>query len=637
MGKPRRQNLRPPVVAPSAAEVLTDAPAPSASSPTATLPRREFLAKGSATIAFLAAFQLGTRRAEASTSRSHSYFTYGVASGDPLPDRMIIWTRVNPSADATPGSGLGKPTKGKWEVARDRSFKRRVASGSFETSADSDHTVKIDVGGLQPYNRYYYRFTVRDSHSPLGTFITAPAPSATPSSVRFGMVSCSNFEAGYFSAYRHLADRKDIDFVLHLGDYIYEYAQGQYGPEGFAGVARAHDPATEITTLADYRRRHACYKADHDLRRLHSRHCMIATWDDHETANNAWRDGAENHTPGTEGLWAQRKSDAIKAYYEWMPVRQPAATGAIGEAKPIYRKFSFGTLVDLLMLDLRSYRDEQPASPGDFAAINNPARSILGPLQTSWLQSNLVASPARWKLLGNSVQIAPIVVIPALLPPATAALLQAVFGVPATSTVPTPINVDSWDGYASSRLQILGLIGGAAGSPVPNCVFLTGDIHSSYACDIPANPAGYNPASSPSLGTEFVVTSVTSDNVNEIVGTPERVPDGTGGYIRFPGIPAGTPGFPNGAPSIADFENLIRAFNAWVRDVNFDSHGFSIVDVNAERSQIDNWILSSDASPAFAADPRVDRDAQIVFRNAFETLHLSQKASPAAGPLGPRS
>ena len=622
MGKPKRLHLRPPEVALSASVSLNDEAPPVADPAVGSMPRREFLAKGSATIAFLAAFQLGTRSAEASeSSRRSSLFTYGVASGDPLPDRMIIWTRVNPTPDATPGSGLGKPVRGRWEVCRDGSFDRCVASGRFETSADSDHTVKIDVGGLRPYSRYYYRFTARDSESPVGTFLTAPAPSATPASVRFGMVSCSNFEAGYFTAYRHLADRKDIDFVVHLGDYIYEYGQGQYGPEGFAGVTRAHDPATEITSLADYRRRHACYKADRDLRRLHARHPMIATWDDHETANNAWRDGAENHQPDSEGLWALRKSDAIKAYYEWMPVRQPLATGAIGEAKPIYRKFSFGTLVDLLMLDLRSYRDEQPASPADSAVINNPARSILGPQQTAWLQGNLVGSSARWKFMGNSVQIAPIIVVPSLLDAQTQGLLFQFFGIPLGTQGPVSLNTDAWDGYASSRLQILGLIGGAGGSPVPNCVFLTGDIHSNYACDIPANPTTY--VSSPlSLATEFVCTSITSDNVNELVGQPERVPDGLGGYIAN--------------PATASFEALIRGFNAWVKDVNLDFHGFSVVDVTAERSQVDSWVLRSNASDAFAGDPRIDPKAGCVFRNAYQTAAFTQSVSPAAGPLGRR-
>lgn len=650
MGKPHRSKLKPALSAQdsSAASGISETGIISTKQPTPDeggsprlecIPRRDFLAKGAATIAFLAAYQAGGNRAEAQ-GLGFDPFSYGVASGDPLPNRVIIWTRVNPTATATPGSGMGSPVRGIWEVSANPAFTQRVATGRFVTSAASDHTVKVDVANLLPGTEYYYRFSAMGVFSPVGRMRTAPSPVSTPSSVRFGLVSCSNFEAGYFTAYRHLAQRNDLDFIVHVGDYIYEYPNGAYGPDNFAGTVRAHDPATEIISLSDYRRRHACYKADADLRALHARYPFITTWDDHETANNSWRDGAENHTPGPfpgEGDWNTREAAGIQAYYEWMPLRQPAPTGSLGENRPIYRRFSFGTLMDLFMLDLRQYRDEQPASPADSTTINSPTRTLLGSQQQLWLQGNLLSSQSRWKMIGNSVQIAPIIVVPSLLPPATAALLEAVFGVPATATVPTPINIDSWDGYGSSRNQILGLISGlVTGNPIRNCVFLTGDIHSSYSCDIPANPVGYNPATSLSLATEFVCTSVTSDNVNEIAGTPERIPNGQGGYIRFPGLPPGTPGFPNGAPSVADFEALIRGFNAWVRDVNLDQHGYSVIDVNSERAQMDNWVLTSEASPVFAADPRIDPAATCVFRNAYQTLNFSQKATPAAGPLGPR-
>jgi len=642
MGKPIRQHLKPLALhtgtAAAAAPTASTENSPECATASSTellapervtsgLHRREFLTRGAKTIAFLAAFQAYQGTQEALAMLGFDPFSYGVASGDPLPNRVIIWTRVNPSAAATPGSGLGSPVRGIWEVARDAAFTQRVAFGQFITSLANDHTVKIDVSGLQPLTGYYYRFSALGVSSPVGRTLTAPAAGSSPASVRFGMVSCSNFEAGYFTAYRHLAQRNDLDFILHLGDYIYEYGNGQYGPAGFAGVVRVHDPATEILSLSDYRRRHACHKADADLRSLHQRYSFITTWDDHETANDSWRDGAQNHTPGVEGLWATRKSEAIKAYYEWMPVRQPAATGAPGEARPIYRKFAFGNLLDLFMLDLRSYRDQQPASPADAATINNATRTLLGPTQNAWLQGNLLTSPAKWKFMGNSVQIAPIIVISAFTPPQTQALLQAFFGVPAGSTAALPLNVDSWDGYASARVQILGLIGGAAGQPIPNCVFLTGDIHSTYACELPANPALYATPGSPfngvSLGTEFVCTSVTSDNVNELIGQPERIPDGNGGYM------------PN--PATAGFVQLVQGFNAWVKDVNLDNHGFSVVDVTPARTQVDSWVLRSDASVAFAADPRIDPNAACVFRNASQTTDLSQKITPAAGQLGARA
>lgn len=394
MGKPDRSKLKPAILAQdpstdlsvSETEVVTLSSGSSslADSPRGDcLPRRDFLAKGAATIAFLAAFQGAGKRAEA-RGLGFDPFSYGVASGDPLPNRVIIWTRVNPSAAATPGSGLGAPVRGIWEVSANASFTQRVASGRFVTSPTTDHTVKIDVANLQPSTEYYYRFNALGVNSPVGRMKTAPAAVSNPSSVRFGLVSCSNFEAGYFTAYRHLAQRNDLDFIVHVGDYIYEYANGSYGPTGFAGTTRAHDPATEIISLSDYRRRHACYKADADLRQLHSRYSFITTWDDHETANNSWRDGAENHTPG-EGDWNTREAAAIQAYFEWMPLRQPAPTGSTGENRPIYRRFTFGTLMDLFMLDLRQYRDEQPASPADSGVINSNSRTLLGTQQTQWL------------------------------------------------------------------------------------------------------------------------------------------------------------------------------------------------------------------------------------------------------------
>lgn len=645
MGKPLPQQLRtavsPVVAAPTAVSsqeivptsdlVILAPETPAVSQPFTPTPRaaymrrREFLTRGAKTIAFLAAFQAASGRQEVQAQLGFDPFMYGVASGDPLPDRVIIWTRVTPSAAATPGSGLGAAVRGTWEIALDAAFTQRVAFGRFTTAVASDHTVKIDVAGLQPYTQYYYRFNALNVNSPVGRTMTAPAVNSSPASVRFGMVSCSNFEAGYFRSYHHLAQRDDLDFILHLGDYIYEYANGQYGPDGFAGVTRAHDPATEITTLSDYRRRHACYKADGDLRALHARYAFIATWDDHETANNAWREGAENHTEGAEGSWMQRRAWGMQAYYEWMPVRQPAPTGSLGEVRPIYRKFTFGNLADLLMLDLRQYRDEQPASPVDSATINSPTRTLLGSQQGQWLSQNLVSSTAKWKVMGNSVQIAPVVVVPAhpAVPPQTAALLEQFFGIPASTSFPAPTNIDSWDGYGQARLQLLGLIAGAAtGTPIPNCVFLTGDIHSSFVCDVPANPGNYA-ATPASLATEFVCASVSSDNINEIVGAPERVSNGSGGYVRNPATPG--------------FETLLQAFNAWIKHVNLDFHGFTVIDITSQRLHADFYVLRSDSSAQYAADPRIDPAAPCVHLTSYQTLDLSQRVSTAAGPLGARS
>jgi alkaline phosphatase D len=666
MGKPRTSHLRPAsaVVAPSSSRHSTceaaAAPTPAADENFVQgggerlLPRRAFLATTAKTAAFLAAFQvLGGRQEARAQAGGFDPFGYGVASGDPLPDRVIIWTRVTPAANALPGSGLGAATRCGWEVARDAAFTQKVRSGLVTTRAASDHTVKVDVAGLLPATAYYYRFYALGVYSPAGRFLTAQAAGTNPASVRFATVSCSNYEAGYFTAYRELAGRDDIDFVVHLGDYIYEYAQGAYGPPGFAGVARAHQPATEILSLADYRQRHAQYKADPDLRALHQRHPFIATWDDHETANNAWRDGAENHTPGTEGAWSARKAAGIQAYFEWMPVRVQAATGDAGEVRRIYRSFRFGRLMELNMLDLRSYRTVQPGASDDVATINSSSATMLGAAQTAWTVGQLVASlgvPTTWRFFGNSVQIAPVQVNNALvnsIDPNAAGLIQGLYGISTTDNNFRPLNVDSWDGYNIPRNTVLGVIAGApgapnAGTPIPNCVFLTGDIHSSFASEIPANPAAYgaevqaggtSPVALASLGVEFVCTSVTSDNVNELISgaaigapslpyVPERISDGMGGYVRNPATPP--------------FEGLITALNPWIKDVNLDFHGFSVVDVTPARTQVDHWVLRSDANAFFAADPRVDPNADVVYRNSVQTAVNTQKITVGSTPLGPR-
>jgi alkaline phosphatase D len=668
MGKPRSSHLRPALVAaasPASSLDVTSVASAEATTPVAALdaaeafepsagerllPRRSFIATTVKTAAFLAAFQvLGGRQEAKAAGLGFDPFVYGVASGDPLPDRIIIWTRVTPAINSLPGSGLGIATRGVWEVSLNAAFTQKVRTGRFLTAVASDHTVKIDVAGLQPATAYFYRFYALGVYSPVGRMLTAPAAGTAPASVRFGMVSCSNYEAGYFTAYRNLATRDDLDFIVHLGDYIYEYATGVYGPPGFAAAAgRTHQPTNEILSLADYRQRHAQHKADPDLRALHQRHPFITTWDDHETANNSWRDGAENHTPGTEGSWADRKAAGIQAYFEWMPLRIQTPTGESGEVRRIYRSFRFGRLMELNMLDLRSYRTAQPVGSLDSIAINSSTATLLGSAQTTWTVGQLVASlsvPTTWRFFGNSVQIAPVQVnnfLVAQQDANAAGLIQGLYGIPADDNNYRPLNIDSWDGYNIPRNTILGVIAGAqgapnAGNPIPNCVFLTGDIHSTFASEIPASPTAYAAApTSPSrvsLGVEFVCTSVTSDNVNELIPgsavgapslpyVPERIPNGSGGYMRNTATPS--------------FEGLITAFNPWIKDVNLDFHGFSVVDVTSARTQVDHWILRSDANDTFAADPRIDPNAQVIFRNAVQTAVNTQQISLAAAQLGPR-
>ncbi|GGK39559.1 phosphodiesterase/alkaline phosphatase D [Nocardia camponoti] len=451
----------------------------------------------------MASVAVTSARANATDS---SVFAHGVASGDPLPSAVILWTRVTVAEDATPGSGAGAPTSVRWEIATDDTFAHIAASGAVTATIDTDHTVKIDATGLTPGSDYYYRFTALGQTSPVGRTRTAPAADTDLARLRLGVVSCANWEAGWFGAYRHLAARTDLDAIVHLGDYIYEYPRGGY--TGRNGAVRPHDPVNETITLTDYRIRHAQYKTDPDLAALHQTLPFICTWDDHESADNSWRDGANNHTPGVEGDWQNRRAASAKAYLEWMPVRETRADGAV----QIYRRLRFGTLAELSMLDLRSYRDEDAHAFAPRSVIDDPNRTLTGAAQMSWLTAGLTSSPTQWKLIGNSVIVAPLVFPP--LEPATTEALGAVLGIPQGGFA---LNGDQWDGYTADRRKLFATI---ADHKISDVVFLTGDIHSSWAADLPLDAANY--PGGPTVGAEFVVPSVTSSSVGDALKVPAR-------------------------------------------------------------------------------------------------------------------
>jgi alkaline phosphatase D len=287
-------------------------------------------------------------------------------------------------------------------VAADPGFRRVIAAGTAWTGPEADHTVKVDAAGLSPATWYWYRFVLDGVRSPVGRTRTAPAPDSSVFNLRLGVVSCANYEGGFFSAYRHLAARTDLHAVLHLGDYLYEYAPGEYGPG--PDIGRTHSPAREMVSLADYRQRHALYKTDADLQSLHASVPFIVTWDDHETTNDAWSDGAENHSSATEGTYAVRKAAARRAYDEWMPIRTP-------DPSRLYRRLQFGRLADLTMLDLRQYRSQQ-VDAATAGAVDDPARTITGRAQMDFLKDGLVSSSAQWKLVGNPVMISPVLFPP---------------------------------------------------------------------------------------------------------------------------------------------------------------------------------------------------------------------------------
>lgn len=397
-------------------------------------------------------------------------FSHGVASGDPLADAVILWTRI--SSEGT------EPVPVFWEVARDEDFNDRVAAGWEATDASLDWTVKLDATGLTPGTTWFYRFRALGRTSPLGR--TRTTADGAMESARLGVVACSYYSRGYFHAYRSLAEREDLDAVLHLGDYIYEYG---------TGGERAHDPAHEIITLDDYRRRYAQYRTDPDLQAAHLVHPWIVVWDDHETANNAWKDGASNHDPEDEGSWHERKRAAAQAYSEWMPIRDQ-------EDGRIFRSFRFGDLVDLSMLDTRIWGRDRPAdSASENAIMRDENRSLLGFDQEEWLYREIDNSRARWMVLGQQIVMHQ----------------WKLQGLPESEGGGIMANADQWDGYHASRERLFDAVESAGRD---NLVVLTGDVHSSWGADLtrdPNNPDHYDAMSGRgSLGVEMVCSSVTS-------------------------------------------------------------------------------------------------------------------------------
>jgi len=542
--------------------------------PHSPAPRRRTVVKAAAAGAVLAAPSAAAVPARAAEAPA---FLHGVASGDPLPDGILLWTRVTPAPEAVPGSGLGPDVEVNWTVALDKAFTTVVAQGSVTATAASDHTVKADVRGLTPATDYWFRFSAAGTTSPAARTRTAPAADTAVANLRFGVVSCANWEAGHFAAYRHLAARGDLDAWLHLGDYIYEYGTGQYGTRGT--VVRPHTPAHEILTLADYRTRHGRYKTDPDLQALHAAAPVVAIWDDHEIANDTWSGGAENHTEGAEGTWAARQAAAKQAYFEWMPVRAALAGTT-------YRRLRFGKLADLSLLDLRSFRSRQvTVGSGE---VDDPERTLTGRAQLDWLKAGLAASDTTWRLVGNSVMIAPFAVgsLPAeLLKP-----LAKLLGLPREGLA---ISTDQWDGYTDDRRELLAHLRANA---IRNTVFLTGDIHMAWANDVPVN-AGTYPLSA-SAATEFVVTSVTSDNLDDLL----KVPEGTVSAVAAP---------------------VIRAANRHVHWVDTDRHGYGVLDLTAERAQMDYYVLSD----------RTEADAASSWARSYRTRSGTQKVERAHTPV----
>ncbi|MEJ2004494.1 MAG: alkaline phosphatase D family protein [Cyclobacteriaceae bacterium] len=391
-------------------------------------------------------------------------FQHGVASGDPLQDKIIIWTRISsPHKDSIVAV--------EWEMARDDEFKIPVQKGVTSTSSEKDFTVKIDVTDLRPSSTYYYRFKALGTFSQTGRTRTAVA--GDTDSLRFAVVSCSNYEWGYFNAYRHIARQRDLMAVIHLGDYIYEYGPGVYGD---TTIGRVHSPAHEILTLSDYRQRYAQYRSDPDLQIVHQQHPFITIWDDHEIANNAYSEGAQNHQPD-EGEYSTRKDIAKQVYYEWMPVR---------EGPHLYRSFDFGRMASLIMLDERLAGRSMPAEDMQDSVYSSTERAILGDEQFRWFTGELIRSRSRWKILGN----------------------QVIFSRLRLGTDDQALNMDAWDGYPVEQERVGKML---SINQFDNLIILTGDTHSSWAFESTLEPG----AEQRPLAIELGTTSINSANQNE--------------------------------------------------------------------------------------------------------------------------
>jgi alkaline phosphatase D len=474
-----------------------------------TLNRRSVLIAAGAASLPISAFAAPAR----GSGYSKGAFTHGVASGDPLAESVVIWTRFLP-----PGGGTGRIG---WEIASDEAFARVVRRGVTRVDAFTDFCTKVDVRGLLADGRYFYRFLAADGPSPTG--LTRTAPAAGAESLTLALFSCSNLPFGRFHAYAHAAARADVDLCVHVGDYIYEYQRGKYPSADQAMSGRVIEPAGEIISFNDYHRRYQSYRADPDLQEVHRTKPFITVWDDHELANDAWMHGAQEHDPKTEGDYATRIANAASAYWDWMPIR-----GVRAAPWRLYRRFDWGRLATILPLDTRLIGRDEPLdyqgalgpamaqggmalmqALGKFKAeqLDNPARSLMGRAQEDWFAAELTrakARGARWQIVPQQIvmgqQIAPAEAQQFLPTNAPDFVKQRFAAAAALGQAGLPWNLDSWGGYPKARERFLA----ACAQRGSNVVVLAGDSHNAWANTLPGGKDG-GPAA-----LEVAGTSVTS-------------------------------------------------------------------------------------------------------------------------------
>jgi len=586
---------------------------------TAKITRRELIQKslfGFGALSLSAGFTGCNDSSDRESTTLQVNFEHGVASGDPLQDRVILWTRLTPNDSSA-------RLQVTWEIALDDQFKQIIKTDKVTTAKAQDFTVKVDATNLKPDQRYFYRFSFGNKVSPVGQTKTLPI---NPSKVSFAVCSCANYPAGYFYVYREMA-KQDVDVVIHLGDYIYEYGQGGYATEDAVKLGRtlAADNNQEIIKLDDYRKRYALYRKDKDLQTLHHRHPFIVIWDDHELANDTWRDGAENHQ-ANEGSFLDRKLAALQAYFEWMPIRPISANDHLN----IYRQFDFGSLVQLTMLDTRilardkqlEYTDYITASGMDFQRfqtdLTNQNRTLMGYTQREWLQQKLAQSKATWNVLGQQVLMGKILIPAELLVPLSAVLsgnatqevlnqintmimelvqlkMRVLQGDPtltaiekARLTTVAPYNLDAWDGYYVER-EILYNTLKALNKKV---VVLAGDTHNAWSSELYSQAGDF-------VGVELATSSVSSPGIEK--------------YLNIP---------------VEQLQQFEMAFTTLIDELdytNLNQRGYLNVSFTATQVQADWIYVDTIKEPQYTVDTK--RGHQVVLNNQLVNARSIKKTA----------
>ncbi len=465
-------------------------------------------------------------------------FQHGIASGDPLQDRVILWTRVT-VAD-------GREVEVTWEISEDREFSGVVDSGSAIARSEDDHSVHVDACGLLPGRYYFYRFHGEGETSVTGRTKTLPAHATH---VRFAQVSCAKFNAGFFNAYSGIAERNDLDFLLHLGDYIYEAANiPPAGQTPGADIGRALEPLHECKTLEDYRMRYNQYRRDPDAQAMHASLPIIATVDDHEFADGAWRGGADVHDDAVDGPFSERLKTCFRVRWEWLPVRHPDPS----DTHRVYRSVNLGGLAEIFLINTRTYRDQPVPAPEMFA----PDRTQLGLAQREWLFHEFESSKSRWQILGN-----PSVLSTTWKENCSEDIKLALLKTKLIAADADGPDYDQWDGYPAERKLLFDVLRKHRGSTI----VLSGDIHVGMVCEVEEDPFdGKNEV----IAFEFINSSITSQNLDDKMKWGYRTKS-------------------------VDYEKALTREYPHVKWCDFDSHGFNIVDVTPERVQVEYWAVDT--------------------------------------------